>query len=68
MSMAGRFDGGVFQFSPLREGRPGLRVRMAYRPLYFNSRPCERGDVGVALFSSSTILFQFSPLREGRRS
>ena len=33
-----------FQFSPLREGRHLLEQALASR-CYFNSRPCERGDV-----------------------
>ncbi len=32
-----------FQFTPLREGRPGA-VGLLLQPPYFNSRPCERGD------------------------
>ena len=32
-----------FQFSPLREGRRCGRIKIGQR-LYFNSRPCERGD------------------------
>ena len=36
----------LFQFTPLREGRPG-RPRFRRWGLYFNSRPCERGDVDL---------------------
>ena len=36
--------------------------------LYFNSRPCGRGD-GDAIDAETTLeLFQFTPLREGRRT
>ena len=35
---------------------------------YFNSRPCERGDLSLSSSTSSVYLFQFSPLREGRHS
>ena len=33
----------LFQFPPLREGRPNRLVFQRNR-LYFNSRPCARGD------------------------
>ena len=33
----------VFQFTPLREGRPALSLSRRYAS-NFNSRPCERGD------------------------
>ena len=34
---------------------------------YFNSRPCERGDVRQLKLQQNLLLFQFSPLREGRQ-
>ena len=34
----------TFQFSPLREGRPITFQRGKLTDVYFNSRPCERGD------------------------
>ena len=33
----------AFQFTPLREGRPGMRARRRLQ-VYFNSRPSARGD------------------------
>ena len=35
--------------------------------LYFNSRPCERGDLAVLVAPVIFDQFQFTPLREGRR-
>ena len=55
-----------FQFTPLREGRRTVKNTRLERNIYFNSRPSARGDISVAL-RSSTSLFQFTPLREGRR-
>ena len=37
----------IFQFTPLREGRPPDRLRISRRS-HFNSRPSARGDVGVS--------------------
>ena len=34
----------IFQFTPLREGRPGTVWARALQRDYFNSRPCGRGD------------------------
>ena len=34
---------------------------------YFNSRPCERGDIVAVNILDIHIKFQFTPLREGRR-
>ena len=34
----------VFQFPPLREGRR-MYLAMIFQQIYFNSRPCARGDV-----------------------
>ena len=57
----------LFQFSPLREGRPPIRSFPV--PLkHFNSRPCERGDSFFAASALQCPIFQFSPLREGRPS
>ena len=55
----------LFQFSPLREGRRCTRSNRYHRDTYFNSRPCERGDIVGMLFPPYDQ-FQFSPLREGR--
>ena len=45
----------IFQFTPLREGRPVYR-RSAIRDLYFNSRPSARGD-GKRYAISANLLF-----------
>ena len=55
----------LFQFTPLREGRPPSR-ELNLHFLNFNSRPCERGDKGSASRMPLGIVFQFTPLREGR--
>ena len=77
-----------FQFTPLREGRPGVLVEVVnvytisiHAPArgatstthystamsgYFNSRPCERGDLAHYILYYPLRLFQFTPLREGR--
>ena len=34
----------IFQFTPLREGRPRPPPRWPWAAWYFNSRPCVRGD------------------------
>ena len=36
----------VFQFTPLREGRPGA-LKFWVRAVNFNSRPCVRGDLAA---------------------
>ena len=41
--MSAVLDTLIFQFTPLREGRRAGRVRRRIR-IYFNSRPCGRGD------------------------
>ena len=55
----------LFQFTPLREGRP-RRCRRMLQASNFNSRPCGRGDLGNGGIISASNLFQFTPLREGR--
>ena len=35
----------LFQFTPLREGRPAGSARICISPSYFNSRPYARGDM-----------------------
>ena len=80
----------LFQFTPLREGRPSRdhlrrhggccisihapargatarKNRKRRNPNYFNSRPCERGDLAVSAAKSIVVVFQFTPLREGRQ-
>ena len=56
----------LFQFTPLREGRPPGRA--TFSPLGdFNSRPSARGDTGTNHLSIKLSEFQFTPLREGRQ-
>ena len=55
----------IFQFTPLREGRP-TTARACSSPIYFNSRPSARGD-SVNEKKPPLEKFQFTPLREGRR-
>ena len=55
----------LFQFTPLREGRPTCGAKNRRRT-DFNSRPCERGDAACAGAEAGPELFQFTPLREGR--
>ena len=55
----------VFQFTPLREGRPSLRCWLCVSG-YFNSRPSARGDPTTRMFLCARRRFQFTPLREGR--
>ena len=56
---------GVFQFTPLREGRPA-RIERPPLPGNFNSRPSARGDRCSRRSFFERGLFQFTPLREGR--
>ena len=78
----------LFQFTPLREGRPlpfdleevegkisihapaggATAQTLSWTPpaMYFNSRPCGRGDAISADQLTEQVLFQFTPLREGR--
>ena len=44
--LAGLFAPTIFQFTPLREGRPERVRPPAQARIYFNSRPCGRGDGG----------------------
>ena len=56
----------VFQFTPLREGRPPNQRR--FRAFCnFNSRPSARGDSFAQPNKREIKAFQFTPLREGRR-
>ena len=65
MDMSKTADDLLFQFTPLREGRP-LSIVFIACSAYFNSRPCGRGDVCSATSCICCLLFQFTPLREGR--
>ena len=58
---------GVFQFTPLREGRLNA-VQYEHSQDYFNSRPSARGDIIIDSLACPIHLFQFTPLREGRPS
>ena len=55
----------LFQFTPLREGRPSRRSLWAAMG-HFNSRPSARGDAAEWLPTYKSEVFQFTPLREGR--
>ena len=56
----------LFQFTPLREGRPQID-RRTRKAAHFNSRPSARGDPMVKASVSPAGTFQFTPLREGRQ-
>ena len=56
---------GMFQFTPLREGRLETLWEKAVSQQSFNSRPCVRGDA-TPLINLLNSGFQFTPLREGR--
>ena len=56
----------LFQFTPLREGRREAPSGRVLRGIYFNSRPCVRGDTENQPDFCSEKRFQFTPLREGR--
>ena len=43
--------GKLFQFTPLREGRHIVHAVLKPVQLYFNSRPCGRGDAEVSLLA-----------------
>ena len=58
---------GLFQFTPLREGRPGHHRPAGAQPADFNSRPYVRGDCWPRARTMWNSIFQFTPLREGRR-
>ena len=55
----------LFQFTPLREGRPG-HGGFYHRHRHFNSRPSARGDLSRRPRVRASGKFQFTPLREGR--
>ena len=58
----------IFQFTPLREGRPPTCLNGKFLFMNFNSRPYARGDEKQAVKRPIGKLFQFTPLREGRRA
>ena len=55
----------LFQFTPLREGRPPSWAPFAQN-VDFNSRPSARGDKDYLTMPKYWQKFQFTPLREGR--
>ena len=56
----------VFQFTPLREGRPFPHLVRPCGITNFNSRPSARGDRACRFLVFCGFPFQFTPLREGR--
>ena len=56
----------LFQFPPLREGRPSRAANLPWWWTNFNSRPCARGDLKAYILADARYQFQFPPLREGR--
>ena len=57
----------LFQFTPLREGRPPMLAHPPKIIINFNSRPSARGDRLSDYTSRRRAEFQFTPLREGRQ-
>ena len=55
----------IFQFTPLREGRP-LPIYLGFPPTpNFNSRPCERGDRSPAFLLPDRRYFNSRPCERG---
>ena len=52
----------LFQFSPLREGRP-RPMRSPAQSVYFNSRPCERGDITLEEAKAGMSISILAPAR-----
>ena len=57
----------LFQFTPLREGRPNAVGGISYYVI-FQFTPLREGRRSAFRFSSNSRAFQFTPLREGRHS
>ena len=57
-----------FQFTPLREGRRRWPQRVGGPDRYFNSRPCERGDVDDGLDALPGFDFNSRPCERGDAS
>ena len=55
----------VFQFTPLREGRPLVARFLCLRHPYFNSRPSARGDVPFCVLFSFILYFNSRPSARG---
>ena len=56
-----------FQFTPLREGRPPLGIKMNISVIYFNSRPSARGDLNDAADALALRYFNSRPSARGDR-
>ena len=56
----------IFQFTPLREGRPGSVAVIPYR-LFISIHAPPRGATMTRIEQGRRTLFQFTPLREGRQ-
>ena len=57
---------GLFQFTPLREGRR-LCIKTVYNELLFQFTPLREGRPMANAQYLLDVIFQFTPLREGRR-
>ena len=55
----------LFQFTPLREGRPCLRILLTKRTGYFNSRPSARGDAASSIVRAQASYFNSRPSARG---
>ena len=55
----------VFQFTPLREGRPAAMQPKKWQHKYFNSRPCVRGDLILSASSARAEDFNSRPCVRG---
>ena len=55
----------AFQFTPLREGRPGRRRCTPQSPRYFNSRPSARGDLVASSVLRRLVHFNSRPSARG---
>ena len=58
----------IFQFTPLREGRPGREVQQAGNQAISIHAPTRGATVSALASSCWVYRFQFTPLREGRLS
>ena len=56
---------GIFQFTPLREGR--LKLTSTPLPYEISIHAPPRGATNCGAYKKEENLFQFTPLREGRR-
>ena len=55
----------IFQFTPLREGRPAQRSAPTATTLYFNSRPSARGDAASSGRQLYPLYFNSRPSARG---